>query len=205
MVNNNLINIVKIVTAICLFGLLTGCTSAGSSTQGTGAAATDRGTGAISAQLVWGSAAKSAAKTVASAPSGVATVRISVTGSDITTLIQKDFVAAAGAGSIDGVPVGAGRTLTAQGLDASGTVTYQGSTANITVQAGKTTDAGTITMAAISTHSTTISEVQLPGGEYEMGDHFGFVDPSHPSDELPIHKVKVSSFYMAPKSCSLNL
>jgi formylglycine-generating enzyme required for sulfatase activity len=37
-------------------------------------------------------------------------------------------------------------------------------------------------------------EVALTGGEYEMGDHFGFVDPSHPSDELPIHKVKVNSF-----------
>jgi sulfatase modifying factor 1 len=41
------------------------------------------------------------------------------------------------------------------------------------------------------------SEVLLPGGEYAMGDHFGFVDPSHPSDELPIHTVKVNSFYMA--------
>jgi formylglycine-generating enzyme required for sulfatase activity/phosphatidylethanolamine-binding protein (PEBP) family uncharacterized protein len=43
----------------------------------------------------------------------------------------------------------------------------------------------------------TISEVRLPGGEYEMGDHFGFVDPSHPSDELPIHNVKINSLYMA--------
>ena len=42
-----------------------------------------------------------------------------------------------------------------------------------------------------------VAEVQLPGGEYEMGDHFGFVDPAHPSDELPVHKVKVNSFYMA--------
>ena len=42
-----------------------------------------------------------------------------------------------------------------------------------------------------------IIEVKLPGGEYEMGDHFGFVDPSHPSDELPIHLVKINSFYMA--------
>jgi formylglycine-generating enzyme required for sulfatase activity len=44
---------------------------------------------------------------------------------------------------------------------------------------------------------TTGSEVKLPGGEYEMGDHFGFVDPAHPNDELPIHLVKVNSFYMA--------
>jgi formylglycine-generating enzyme required for sulfatase activity len=41
------------------------------------------------------------------------------------------------------------------------------------------------------------AEVRLPGGEFEMGDHFGFVDPSHPSDELPIHLVKVNSFYIA--------
>ncbi|MCX6327173.1 MAG: SUMF1/EgtB/PvdO family nonheme iron enzyme [Bacteroidia bacterium] len=41
------------------------------------------------------------------------------------------------------------------------------------------------------------SEVLLPGGDYEMGDHFDFVDPSHPSDEKPLHNVKVNSFYMA--------
>jgi formylglycine-generating enzyme required for sulfatase activity len=40
-------------------------------------------------------------------------------------------------------------------------------------------------------------EVRLPGGEYRMGDHFGFVDPSHPSDELPIHLVRVDAFYIA--------
>ena len=40
-------------------------------------------------------------------------------------------------------------------------------------------------------------DVLLPGGEYEMGDHYDFVDPSHPSDELPIHRVRVSPFYMA--------
>jgi formylglycine-generating enzyme required for sulfatase activity len=43
----------------------------------------------------------------------------------------------------------------------------------------------------------TVSEALLPGGEFDMGDHFGFVDPSHPSDELPIHKVKVNSLYVA--------
>jgi len=41
-----------------------------------------------------------------------------------------------------------------------------------------------------------ITEAEIPGGEFEMGDHFGFVDPSHPSDELPLHMVKVDSFYM---------
>ncbi len=42
-----------------------------------------------------------------------------------------------------------------------------------------------------------VNEVLIPSGEYEMGDHFGFVDPSHPSDELPLHMVKVNSFYMS--------
>jgi uncharacterized protein (TIGR03437 family) len=35
----------------------------------------------------------------------------------------------------------------------------------------------------------------IPGGEFQMGDHHNFVDPGHPSDELPIHKVSVDSFY----------
>ncbi|MCX6225695.1 MAG: DUF1566 domain-containing protein [Bacteroidia bacterium] len=42
-----------------------------------------------------------------------------------------------------------------------------------------------------------ITEALIPGAEYEMGDHHGFVDPSHPSDELPIHSVIVDSFYLA--------
>ncbi len=37
----------------------------------------------------------------------------------------------------------------------------------------------------------------IPAGQFDMGDHHGFVDPSHPSDEVPIHTVRVSSFYMA--------
>ena len=47
-----------------------------------------------------------------------------------------------------------------------------------------------------------ISEALIPGGEFEMGDHFGFVDPSHPSDELPLHTVKVNSFYMEKTEAS---
>jgi len=41
-----------------------------------------------------------------------------------------------------------------------------------------------------------ISEAMVPGGEFEMGDHIGFVDPNHPSDEFPIHLVKVDSIFM---------
>ncbi len=45
--------------------------------------------------------------------------------------------------------------------------------------------------------SMNISDVLIPAGTYSMGDHIGFVDPKHPSDELPLHDVKIDSFYMA--------
>jgi formylglycine-generating enzyme required for sulfatase activity len=45
--------------------------------------------------------------------------------------------------------------------------------------------------------SFNISEALIPAGQYDMGDHFGFVDPAHPSDEVPIHSVRVDSFYLA--------
>ncbi len=51
--------------------------------------------------------------------------------------------------------------------------------------------------AVPGTTSVTQSKmVVIPGGDYEMGDHIGFVDPQHPSDEIPIHKVNISQFYM---------
>lgn len=39
--------------------------------------------------------------------------------------------------------------------------------------------------------------VRIPGGSYLMGDPFGYVDPEHPSDELPLHNVYISPLYMA--------
>lgn len=37
----------------------------------------------------------------------------------------------------------------------------------------------------------------IPAGEFEMGDHQGFVDPQHPSDEIPLHTVHIDAFYMS--------
>ena len=51
--------------------------------------------------------------------------------------------------------------------------------------------------AAMKVESIGIVDMPIPVGIYEMGDHFGFVDPAHPSDETPIHSVKVDSFYIA--------
>jgi formylglycine-generating enzyme required for sulfatase activity len=56
---------------------------------------------------------------------------------------------------------------------------------------------GTVNQDPTPITATDLTEVQVPGGEFDMGDHFGFVDPAHPSDELPIHKVKINSFKMA--------
>jgi Raf kinase inhibitor-like YbhB/YbcL family protein len=36
----------------------------------------------------------------------------------------------------------------------------------------------------------------VPAGAFEMGDHHGFVDPKHGSDETPIHTVRLDAFYM---------
>ena len=38
--------------------------------------------------------------------------------------------------------------------------------------------------------------VLIPSGSFEMGDHHNFVDPGHPSDEIPIHTVRLDAFYM---------
>lgn len=37
----------------------------------------------------------------------------------------------------------------------------------------------------------------IPADTFSMGDHHGFVDPQHPSDEIPIHQVKIDSFYLS--------
>ena len=46
-------------------------------------------------------------------------------------------------------------------------------------------------------NAQTINEALIPGGAFEMGDHYGFVDSAHPSDDIPLHAVKIDSFYIA--------
>jgi formylglycine-generating enzyme required for sulfatase activity len=73
---------------------------------------------------------------------------------------------------------------------ASGTYT-------VTLTVANTAGSNSASRSLTSGVPSTAAEVRLPGGEYRMGDHFGFVDPSHPSDELPIHLVRVDPFYVA--------
>lgn len=124
--------------------------------------------GTITANLAWSPTGKATAKTVASAPVGVTTVRIIISATGMTT-IQKDFSATSGSGTITGVLSGTARTLTAQGLDGAGTVIYQGTAANLTVQAGQTTNAGTITMAAVGVTTYSVSGTITSGGAAFVG------------------------------------
>ncbi|MBN9660912.1 MAG: SUMF1/EgtB/PvdO family nonheme iron enzyme [Acidobacteria bacterium] len=58
-------------------------------------------------------------------------------------------------------------------------------------------DASTTPVTPIAPGSSNYPEMALiPAGEFQMGDHAGFVDPQHPSDELPIHNVSLDSFYI---------
>ena len=70
-------------------------------------------------------------------------------------------------------------------------------TFTVTLTAGNASGSNQASRTVTSRQDTPVSEVRLPGGDYDMGDHFGFVDPAHPSDEVPIHKVRVDAFYMA--------
>lgn len=131
------IKLCLILVFVSLLGCGSGSTNVGSQT------------GSVTAQLQWlertSSSARSTGKQIATAPQGVVTVVIVVSGTGMSN-IQQDFPASAGTAVIGGVPVGSNLSLTAQGLDASGVVTNQGVISNITVLAGQTTDAGTVVM-----------------------------------------------------------
>ena len=42
----------------------------------------------------------------------------------------------------------------------------------------------------------TAQYVRIPGGNFLMGDQFGYVDIKHYTDEVPVHKVYISPLYM---------
>ena len=78
---------------------------------------------------------------------------------------------------------GDGGTSTAQNpthpFAAAGTYTVTLAAANA---AGSNTTTRTVTVSG-STFSARF--VRVPGGSFVMGDQFNFVDPAHPTDELP--------------------
>ena len=70
-------------------------------------------------------------------------------------------------------------------------------TFTVTLSVSNAGGANASSRTVVTKSATPLQEVRLPGGEFRMGDHFGFVDPSHPSDELPVHLVRIDPFYMA--------
>lgn len=135
--------VLKYLLLLVLLVLLAGCGSGGSGAAPSASAET----GSLSARLVWPEATV-AAVTKAAAPAGVVTIRLIVSGPGMTT-IQQDFPATGAGGTITDIPVGSNRTLTVQGLDASGTVIYQAVVTGITISSGQTANLGSVAMQVI--------------------------------------------------------
>ena len=119
------------------------------------------GTGSLTLALQWKALAR--AKGILRAPPvGVATIRISISGAGMTT-IQQDFSASSPSGQINAIPAGTNRTISAQGLDAGGTVTHTGSISGITINVGQTTDAGTLVMNLLDIDSGLVAHYPFNG------------------------------------------
>lgn len=142
--------------ALGLFLFLTGCGGGGSSSS-------TAGTGAITAKIVAASPSQTVLQKASAAlfqKSGITTtlpdavtIRLSVSGPGMGT-ISKEFPVADGKGTVDGVPVGTGRLLVVEALNASGTAVYGAKVNNITVTEGQTSDTGTVTLTPLNVFTT---------------------------------------------------
>ncbi len=136
------IKIYKIICCSAFLGLIiltvgfSGCGGGEKTSVPVVPAVQTTGEGEVSIQLNW----EQSGAVKYSAPSGVTTVSISVSASDMTT-ITKQFSAtpgSAGSGSISSIPAGTGRTFSASGLNSSGTCLYNGSKSGVAITAGQT-------------------------------------------------------------------
>lgn len=127
--------------------LLAGCDPSANAPQ-----ATADGMGSIVAHVVWVTdGAQPAAyqpgplAAPQTIPSGVVSIDVYVSASDIVT-VEQTFSASANptGGVVNNVPAGSNRTLLVEGYDSSNTVIYQGQKSGLSVTAGQKTDAGTI-------------------------------------------------------------
>jgi formylglycine-generating enzyme required for sulfatase activity len=144
---------------------------------------TDSSGTSITYQLKWPTA-----KSVGSAPAGVANVRMSVSAADMTTM-SSTFPAATGSGSISNVPVGSGRTITFQGLDASSTLVYQASKTNATLVAGQPYDCGVMTMTAVAVTTVPAAPSGLSATAVSSGQiNLAWVDNSNNESSFVIER-----------------
>jgi predicted CXXCH cytochrome family protein len=145
---------------VLLMFALAGC-GANSNIAGT----YDSTPGKVTAKFDWAADGKSTAKTVASVPTGVTSIRLKVTGpyqipGDTSSksryvVVKAGFPAANGAATV-AVNSGTGLIVTAQALDANDVVLYEGFARGVTVNANATTDLGTISLAAPIFHAADV-------------------------------------------------
>lgn len=131
------------VASVLFMVALTGC---GANTAGTNSSSAP---GAISANLVWGSkaAAQSGARALAAAPSSVANIQLTVsgTGSNGPIPVVKSTVPVSGSAQIGGIYPGT-VALAVKAVDTNNTVLYEGFALNAVITEGGTTNVGTIYM-----------------------------------------------------------
>ena len=53
-----------------------------------------------------------------------------------------------------------------------------------------------LVMPCVSAQDKVPGMALIPAGTFEMGDHQGFVDPKHGSDETPVHAVRLDAFWI---------
>lgn len=130
------------------------------------------GTGGLGVTLKWEDGVGKAA-----VPSGVATVRISISAPDMTT-ITKDFSVSSGGGIINAVPAGTNRTVSAYGLDSAGKVLYRGGISGVTITGGTTTTV-VITMLFAEGSPTATLTADITNGTAPLSVTFtvGYTDP----------------------------
>ena len=72
--------------------------------------------------------------------------------------------------------------------------TFRTEPSTATRSSGSATSEASLSPTALASTSPSYEMARIPGGAFEMGDHSGYADPQHPSDELPIHSVKITAF-----------
>ena len=112
-------------------------------------------TGGVAFDIVWESASLTASTSSyqpQAPPSGVVTLRVTVSASDMDDLIKtfSDLNPAGGTIKVLGIKPGTNRSALVEGLDAGGVVTYNGTLSGITIEKGKITSAGTVTLSIIN-------------------------------------------------------
>ena len=168
--------------ALLIFAL-TGCGASNlANLAGTGN--NSNGTASVTSKLVY-APSKSSAKTVASAPTGVTAIQVTITGSDANgkalPVVRGSIDTTTNQGTIPGIYPGK-VTMVVKAMSGS-VVSYEGFAIGVAVNAGLTTDAGTIVMsppvekaqdmACIQCHETTLDvQGQNLVADFKQSGHY---------------------------------